>query len=388
MKQPKILVVIPVYNHGPTLRSVVEGVLSIHPDVLVVDDGSMDNGIETISDLPAQIVRHELNQGKGQAILTAAETARSQGKTHIITLDADGQHFPSEIPAYIEAIRAEPRALIVGARDFSGPNIPGSSKFGREFSNFWLRVQTGEKLSDVQCGFRAYPLAIFDAIKTRERRFAFEVEVLVKSAWAGYPLRDLEIGVYYPKPEERVSHFRKFRDNVQISLLNTRLTARSFMPVPHRQYTEDEDGKVSAIHPLKSLRHLLAQDETPAKLALAGGLGMLLGTLPLIGLHCLSIVFVLGYFKLSKITGLAVSQLCIPPFVPALCIEAGYFMRNGRFLTDISLETLGYQFLDRAWEWILGSLVVGPALSLGVAVVIYVMAWLVKIRLKNNQVSA
>lgn len=249
-------------------------------------------------------------------------------------------------------------------------------------------MQTGEKLSDVQCGFRAYPIAVFDAISTREKRFAFEVEVLVKAAWAGYPLTDVPIQVYYPKPEERVSHFRKFKDNVQISLLNTRLTARSFMPVPHRQYAEDDEGKVSAIHPMKSLRTLLAQDETPFALALAGGLGMLFGTLPLIGMHCLAIVFVLGYFKLSKITGLAVSQLCIPPFVPALCIEAGYFMRNGHFLTDISLETLGYQFLDRAWEWVLGSLVVGPALSLVVAVIIYALAWIAKVRLNKSNASA
>jgi uncharacterized protein (DUF2062 family) len=387
MKQADVLVVIPVYNHGPTLRTVVQGVLGVHHDVLVVDDGSTDYGLKTISDLPVRTARHETNRGKGQAVLTGAEVARSLGKTHIITLDADGQHFPSDIPAYIEAITAEPRAIIVGARDFSGPNIPGSSRFGRQFSNFWLRVQTGEKLSDVQCGFRAYPLAVFDAVRTRERRFAFEVEVLVKAAWAGYPLRDLAIGVHYPRPEERVSHFRKFRDNVQISLLNTRLTARSFLPLPHRQYTEDEDGKVSAIHPLKSLRRLLAQDETPAKLALAGGLGMLLGTLPLIGLHCLVIVFVLGFFRLSKITGLAVSQLCIPPFVPALCIETGYFMHNGRFLTELSLETLGYQFLERAWEWILGSLVVGPVLGLIVGAVIYALAWIVKTRLNSRPAS-
>lgn len=387
MKQPDILVVIPVYNHDATLRSVVEGVLAVHPDVLVVDDGSSDGGLDMIHDLPVRTVRHAMNMGKGQAILTAAETARQLGKTHLITLDADGQHYPSDIPAYIKAIVSAPRAIIVGARDFSGPNIPGASRFGRKFSNFWLRVQTGEQLSDVQCGFRAYPIAALDAIKTRERRFAFEVEVLVKAAWAGYPLKDLSISVHYPKPEERVSHFKKFRDNVQISLLNTRLTARSFMPVPHRQYCEDDQGKVSPIHPMKSLRRLLAQDETPGKLALAGGIGMLLGTLPLIGLHCLSIVFVLGYFKLSKITGLAVSQLCIPPFVPAICIEAGYYMRNGQFLTDISMETLGYQFLDRAWEWILGSLVVAPLLSLGVGIAIYAMAWLIKIRLNKKHAS-
>lgn len=382
---PNALIVIPVYNHGKTLRQVVEDALAVHPDLLVVDDGSSDGGLDSLKGLPVQIITHDKNMGKGQAILTAAKEAKRLGKSHIITLDADGQHFATDIPAFLNGIEAHPRAVLVGARDFSGPNIPSSSKFGRKFSNFWLRVQTGTKLSDVQCGFRAYPLVIFDAIKTNERRFAFEVEVLVKSAWAGYPLRDIEIGVHYPKPEERISHFKAFKDNLDISLLNTRLTARSFMPVPHRQFTEDEDGKVSAIHPMKSLRILLRQDETPTALAIAGALGMLLGTLPLIGLHCLSIVFILGYFRLSKITGLAVSQLCIPPFVPAICIEVGYFMRNGHFLTDISLQTLGYEALDRAWEWILGSLVVGPLLGISVGSVIYVLARLVKYRLQRNE---
>ncbi len=383
-----VLIVIPVFNHGATLRRVVEGALVAHPDVLVVDDGSMDNGYDTIADLPVAVVRHKTNRGKGAAILTAAGEAARLGKSHIITLDADGQHYPTDIPAFIRAIRAEPRAVIIGARRFDGPNIPGSSKFGRKFSNFWLRIQTGVRLSDVQCGFRAYPVVIFEALKLRERRFAFEVEVLVKAAWAGYPLRDVDIDVHYPEPDKRISHFHALRDNVEISLLNTRLTARSFMPVPHRQFAEDKNGKVSAIHPMKSLRMLLQKDETPFMLALAAALGMLLGTLPLIGLHCVAIVVVLGYFRLSKITGLAVSQLCIPPFVPALCVEAGYLMRHGQLLTEISLKTLGYEALDRLWEYVIGSLAVAPILAIVMGVMVYALAWLAKVRLNRNRASA
>ncbi|WFS63858.1 DUF2062 domain-containing protein [Pseudodesulfovibrio thermohalotolerans] len=380
-----VLVVIPVYNHGQTLRQVAEQALDIFTDVLVVDDGSTDGGIETLVGLPVRLVQHDTNRGKGQAILTAAEEARRLGKTHLITLDADGQHFPSDIPAFLAAIQEDPRAVVVGARDFSGENIPGASVFGRRFSNFWLRVQTGVCLSDVQCGFRAYPLAIFSAVTLNERRFAFEVEVLVRSAWAGYPLKDVDIHVHYPKPDERISHFRALRDNVEISLLNTRLTARSFLPVPHRRYTEDETGRVSPVHPIKSLRLLLEKNETPWQLALAAGLGMLLGTLPLIGLHCLAIVFVLGYFRLSKIMGLAVSQLCIPPFVPALCVEAGYYLRHGQFLTDISMQTLGYEALERIWEYVLGTLVLGPAFGLLTGVVVYGLARIVRSRLSRDR---
>lgn len=389
MHEPTVLVVIPVYNHGQTLRAVVQGALAVHPDVLVVDDGSTDGstggGVDALADLPVRVLRHETNQGKGRAILTAAAEARRLGKTHIITLDADGQHYPADIPKFVAAVSASPRAVIIGARRFDSPNVPGASKFGRSFSNFWLRVQTGQKISDVQCGFRAYPVAIFDALRLREPRFAFEVEVLVKAAWAGYPLQDLDIDVHYPVPEERVSHFKALRDNVAISLLNTRLTARAFLPVPHRLYEEDAGGKVSPIHPLRSLRMLLLQNETPGMLALSGFLGMLFGTLPLIGLHSLCIVVVLGYFRLSRIFGLAVSQLCMPPFVPALCIETGYYLRHGSFLTDISLRTLGYEALDRIWEWILGSLVLAPVFGVVIGVVVFFMAHGVKAGLAQRE---
>ncbi len=375
--QLKPLIVIPVYNHGSSLRDVAMRCLA-YGEVLVVDDGSTDGGAESVADLGVTVVRHEKNRGKGQAVLTAAKWAAEAGKTHIITIDADGQHFPEDIPAFLQAMESNPLAVFVGSRQFEGQDVPGASKFGRRFSNFWLRVQTGTRLDDVQSGFRAYPLEIFSVVRTYERRYAFEVEVLVKSAWAGYELLDVPIRVFYPPADQRVSHFDVLKDNIRISLLNTRLTARSFVPLPHRSYGRDEEGKITPIHPMKSLRILLAQDETPFRLAIAGAVGMLLGTLPLIAMHSIAIILVCGFFRLSKITGLAVSQLCMPPFVPALCIEAGYFMRHGQFLTEISLKTLGYEALERFAEWVLGSLVLGPAFALAVGLSIYIMAFIIK----------
>lgn len=381
------LVVIPIYNHGKTLRNIAERSLATGYDVLIVDDGSTDDGVNTVRDLPVSIITHKQNKGKGQAILTAANEAKILGKTHIITIDSDGQHFPEEIPLFVTAINKSPRAIIIGCRDFNGENIPNSSKFGRNFSNFWLRVQTGIKISDVQSGFRAYPVEIFPVLKTTERRYAFEVEILVKAAWAGFTLKDQPIRVHYPHPSERISHFKALKDNIQISLLNTRLTARAFLPVPHRQYDKDENGKISPIHPLRSLKLLLSKDETPFTLSISGAIGMLLGTLPLIAMHSIVIILVCGYFRLSKITGLAVSQICIPPIIPALCIETGYYLQHKEFLTDISLQTIGYEALDRLYEWILGSLVLGPLFAITVGLAIYVMASIIKhfITIKNTK---
>lgn len=379
---PRVLVAVPVYNHASTLRAVVLGLLERHPHVLVVDDGSDDLEPEVLAGLPVRMVRHGRNRGKGAAIRTAALEARRQGMSHIVTIDADGQHDPADLPLFLEAVAADPLAVIVGARDFNTENVPGSSRFGRAFSNFWLRVQTGVILSDVQSGYRAYPLIVLENLRCTENRYSFEVEVLVRAAWAGFRLREVNIRVHYPPKGERVSHFRAFMDNARISLLNTRLTIRAVMPVPHRKFGEDEAGRVSPIHPLKSLRILLRDDATPAGLGLSVALGIFLGTLPLIGIHSIAILLAAGWLRWNKIAALAASQLCMPPLVPALCIEAGHYLRHGVFLTEISLRTLGYEAPQRLWEWILGSMLLAPLLAALTGAAVWVLARIVAAGLK------
>lgn len=379
---PRVLVAVPVYNHASTLRAVVLGLLERHPHVLVVDDGSDDLEPEVLAGLPVRMVRHGRNRGKGAAIRTAALEARRQDMSHIVTIDADGQHDPADLPLFLEAVAADPLAVIVGARDFNTENVPGSSRFGRAFSNFWLRVQTGVILSDVQSGYRAYPLNVLENLRCTENRYSFEVEVLVRAAWAGFRLREVNIRVHYPPKGERVSHFRAFMDNVRISLLNTRLTIRAIMPVPHRKFGEDEAGRVSPIHPLKSLRILLRDDATPAGLGLSAALGIFLGTLPLIGIHSIAILVAAGWLRWNKIAALAASQLCMPPLVPALCIEAGHYLRHGIFLTEISLRTLGYEAPQRLWEWILGSMLLAPLLAALTGAAVWVLARIVAAGLK------
>jgi len=370
-EQVQILVVVPVYNHGATLRQVVEGVLQYHDRVLVVDDGSSESVAGLIDDLPVELLQHQQNQGKGAALHSAAEWGQWNGYSHILSIDADGQHAPDDLPVIIAEVNEHPQALIVGHRDFEQQGIPGSSRFGRQFSNFWLRLQTGSRLKDSQSGFRAYPLFLFEKLNFWTRRYNFEVEILVRSAWAGVELRDVDISVYYPPGDERVSHFRGFMDNWRLTMLNTHLTLRSVVPWPHRKIFEQSDaGRVKAlsvIHPLRSIRQLLRENSSPPRLAAAAGVGVLLGTLPLLFCHTIAILFVCGFFRLNKVAAVSSSQLCMPPIVPALCIEVGYFMRTGIWLTEFSLQTLGYQAIQRLYEWFLGSLLLAPLFALLVA---------------------
>jgi len=372
----RYLILIPLFNHGASVCAVAEKALTVHPEVVVVDDGSTDGGAGTLAGLPLTVIRHEVNRGKGMAILTGAREAKRRGMTHIATLDADGQHDPADLPKLVEVAQREPLAVVVGKRDFERSAAPKASRFGSRFSNFWLRLQTGVSLGDSQSGFRIYPLAVLEKLRLSERGFSFEIEVLVKAAWAGVPLREAPVSVHYPPKEERVSHFHLFRDNLRLTFLNTHLTMRSVLPWPHRKIVPDPKGAqvISVLRPVQSLRTLLTENTTPGQLAAAGALGVFLGAVPLIAFHTIAVLFAAGFLRLNKVAAVSASQLCMPPIVPALCIEAGYFMRHGEFLTEISLRTLGYQGLERLFEWLLGSLVVGPLLALAVAAAIFVMA--------------
>ncbi len=223
----KPCVVIPVYNHGGTLRAVVQRALIFCPHVLVVDDGSTDGGPQSLADLPVKVVTQPQNQGKGRALLKAVQTLTQDEEnfTHMLTLDADAQHYPEDIPHFINAMEDNPQAIIIGNRDFTAAHIPKSSRFGRAFSGFWMWVQTGRCVSDMQSGYRAYPLALFSAVRTGESGYAFEVEVLVRAAWAGWAICGIPIQVLYQEAGERISHFRAFYDNARMTWLNTRLTA-------------------------------------------------------------------------------------------------------------------------------------------------------------------
>ena len=223
------LAVIPTKDNIASIGEVVRGCLAVCSDVLVVDDGSTDGSGEAAQAAGARVIRHGRNRGKGAALDSALCWAGAHGYSHIVALDADGQHDPADLPAFFAASKADPAAIFAGVRDMS--TAPGSSQFGRRFSNFWIRVETGHQVADSQCGFRVYPVGPTLSLGLTGGRYEWEVEVLVRALWAGIAVRDLPCHVYYPSPEERVSSFRMFRDNVRISLINTRLViARILWP--------------------------------------------------------------------------------------------------------------------------------------------------------------
>ena len=364
---PKTIIVIPVYNHAATLRMVAEESLAQGFPVLVVDDGSTDGSLATVADLPVERCRLPDNRGKGAAIMAGAALARQLGFKAILTIDADGQHDPADAALLMEKAGSSWPAIVIGARRMATDNVPKSSLFGRDFSNFWVRLECGQSLADTQSGYRLYPVDFLTSGLFLATRYGFEVEVLVRGAWAGLPILSTEVAVFYAPAGERISHFHKFKDNLRLSCLHTLLVLRSLFPWPHRRIVPREPRpKVNwaLLNPLNFFRQLTMEHSSAIELAAAVFVGIFIGALPIIPFGIVTIVYVAHRLHLNKLAAVGASNVCFFPFVPLACIEAGYFFRYGRFWTDFNRQTLVDETYLRLWEWLVGALVVGTVLGL------------------------
>lgn len=220
--QQHICALIPTYNNATTIVDVVRRVHRQMRDIIVVNDGCTDDTPALLAslDFEVTVVSLERNKGKGAALVAGFRKAKEMGFTHALTIDADGQHYPEDIPVLVRALEVRPNALIVGSRQFTDKNMSGKSKFANRFSNFWFRLQTTISLPDTQTGMRIYPLNQLYGLPILTSRYEAELELLVFAAWHNVPLVPVPIRVYYPPREERVSHFVPARDFTRISVLN------------------------------------------------------------------------------------------------------------------------------------------------------------------------
>ncbi|MCR5394002.1 MAG: glycosyltransferase [Bacteroidales bacterium] len=222
-RQSRTCAIVPTYNNAGTVCDVVRRMQPYIADIIVVNDGSTDDTAQLLQSLGStiEVVDYGRNRGKGYALRRGFERARQLGFDHAVTLDADGQHYPEELPIFARAIEQHPEALIVGNRKLQQQNMPGKNTFANYFSNFWFMLQTWQYLPDTQTGYRVYPLHNLHGLRWLTNRYEAELELLVAAAWHGVKLVSTPIRVYYPPREERVSHFRPFWDFARISLLNT-----------------------------------------------------------------------------------------------------------------------------------------------------------------------
>jgi glycosyltransferase involved in cell wall biosynthesis len=225
--EPRICVIVPVFNHGLTVQRVVRGAKAVLP-VIAVDDGSNDQTPKVLAtESGITLLTLPRNQGKAAALKAGFAKAEELGFTHAITIDADGQHPVEALGDFAAACRKQPNAFIIGVRDLKAARAPIARRISNGLSTFWFRFETGVKLTDTQCGYRVYPLAAIRGLKVDSDRYAFELEIMVKAAWAGIPLVPQPVPVDYEAPTSQLSHFDPLRDFLRISRVHSRLAGKA-----------------------------------------------------------------------------------------------------------------------------------------------------------------
>lgn len=227
----------PVYRHEKTSRHVVKSLVNLNVPVILIDDGNAPEGREILVQIAkdfadVELVTHKCNRGKGAAMRSGMEAAVAAGFTHALQVDADGQHDMEAIPFFINEVREHPDDLICGYPEYD-ESVPKAREQGRKITNFWVAIETlSLKIPDAMCGFRIYPLASsWPVMKClRNNRMGVDIESIVRLAWAGLQMRFFPIKVRYP--EDGVSNFRMFHDNVVISMTHTMLCFGMLIRLP------------------------------------------------------------------------------------------------------------------------------------------------------------
>lgn len=366
-------IILPAYNNGKTVGAVITGILRQLPDLIFVDDGSTDCTAEVLKGFPGiTVVRHGVNQGKGAALMSGFAKALELGFDHAISIDADGQHLPEDLPRFIAAIEQDPAALYVGSRKRVGAKVSPFSRFANAFSDFWFRLESGASLPDTQCGFRSYPLKAVGRLRLKKKHYDFEVEVLVKAAWSGVPLKPVPVTAVYLPAGERVSHFRPVKDFLRISHLYTLFfIMRFFLPTILQELSCDKS--LVGVPFLKKLRLAFrgVYDEAvsrPVNTSASIGLGLMMGIFPIWGFQMVSAAFLAARFRLNKFIAVTASNISFPAVIPLIfycALVIGHALLSGQ--VDLSPALSGDPRLvaaEKFAEWALGSVVLGVAAGL------------------------
>jgi glycosyltransferase involved in cell wall biosynthesis len=312
MNQYNVCVIIPTYNNHKTLKRVIDSVLLYTSNVIIVNDGSTDSTIQILEEYPNLIqIHHSKNSGKGLALRNGFKKALELNYNYAITIDSDGQHFASDIPNFFDALEINPESLLIGSRNMVQENVPKKSSFGNKFSNFWFWFETGNRLEDTQSGFRLYPLRKIP-VHYFTTKFEFEIEVIVRSAWKGIPVKNIPIQVLYD-PKERVSHFRPFQDFTRISILNSVLVIITLVYIKPRDFFRKIKKKG-----LKQffLENVLESNDSNARKSFSIALGVFIGICPFWGFQTILVLALAVFFKLNKAIAFAFSNISFPPFIP------------------------------------------------------------------------
>jgi glycosyltransferase involved in cell wall biosynthesis len=219
MPEQNLAILIPAFNAATTLDQVLETLIPLEYPILVINDGSSDKTAEIVSTFSAvRLLSHPVNRGKGAALKSGFRELLQNGVTHVLTLDADGQHPQDCISQFIDECRCHPEAILVGNRfgEVSIGEMPWIRWLSNSLSSRIISTAVRTRIPDAQCGMRVYPLAAVTRFDLESDGYALETEILVRAGRAGIPIRSLPIGCLYPHGTD-TSRYRAIVDSWRIT---------------------------------------------------------------------------------------------------------------------------------------------------------------------------
>ncbi|HEX8916650.1 MAG TPA: DUF2062 domain-containing protein [Humisphaera sp.] len=399
------VVIAPTFNNAGTLPDVLRRLDAQHVPVIAVNDGSTDGTAAVLARWAAEpgpaarhVESHPRNRGKAAALRTGFARAAALGFTHALSIDTDGQLAPEQVPDALAVARANPDALVLGVRDDTAPDYPGRSRLGRRVANMLVRMESGVRVADSQCGLRVYPLAMTQSVRCRAGRYGYETEVIVRAAWAGWPVAEVPASCTYFQGDRRVSHFRPVVDSLRASAMHARLVARTLLPIRHGRRHEPGGPAAGAgptwrrllnwMNPFDAWRQLRADRPQGAdRTAMAGGIaiGAFIGSLPLYGVQAPLGLYVARRLSLNPWAVVLGTQVAFPPLGIALAVAAvgaGHLVLHGHIPPPSDFAPLweGWRGLLNlgAWffvDWAVGSVVVGAVVMVAA---FFVSDWLLR----------
>jgi glycosyltransferase involved in cell wall biosynthesis len=385
MNRLKVCVIVPTYNNCKTLQRVLDSVLLYTSNIIIVNDGSTDETAKILENYSQLVQIHfSKNVGKGLGLRAGFKKAIALDYNYAITIDSDGQHFASDIPNFVDSLEKEGEALIIGSRNMVQEGVPKKSSFGNKFSNFWFWFETGIRLADTQSGFRLYPLQKIPK-KYFTNKFELEIEVIVRSAWRGVPIKNIPIQILYD-PKERVSHFRPFQDFTRISILNTVLVVITLVYIKPRDFFRGLKKKGIKHFFLENVVH---SDDSNLKKSLSIALGVFIGISPFWGFQTVIVLFLAVLFRLNKAISFIFSNISIPPAIPFIIYGSVLIGSNFIHSDEILILEKSITFTDiknNMSQYIVGSFILATITAFTFGILAYFLMTISSIT-KNKKIK-
>ncbi len=302
--------------------------------------------------------------------------------SHIICVNAKKIQTLDNILFLLKNASEHPKDILL-YEEHTPPKKTFVERITTKIASFCVRVNTAERIKNPLQIQAIYPLAALQCIKSTAKGQDFALALHTRALWAGFAIQ--EISLLPEKTTETLAstpttkRIKKHAQNfARILMTAIHLTMRALIPLPFKRYDSSSQNAISLRHPIKALRSLMHDPHnraTPRELARTAGISMAILTLPAPIVQSVFLLLCIGWLRMNRLCAIAMIPLTWPPFLPGLAILVGYRLRHGTWLSEFSIQTLGYEVGERIWEWVLGSLFLTPILGLLLAILVGSLAF-------------